>query len=66
MAKIGMAAAGLSLGFFYGDLPTYAGLSPQQLVAVGVLVALGLIGVRMQGKDIRSFGHRHRVFDVGT
>ena len=36
----------LGLDFFRGDLPTCAGLSPQQLVAVGVLVALGVIGVR--------------------
>ena len=36
----------LSLDFFRGDLPTCAGLSPQQLVAVGVLVALGVSGVR--------------------
>ena len=66
MAKIGMATAGLGLDFFHGGLPTYAGLSPQQLVAVGVLVALGVIGVRTQGEDIRSFGQRHRVFGVKT
>ena len=46
MAKIGMSAVRLCLDFFCGDLPTYAGLSPQQLVAVGVLVALGVSGVR--------------------
>ena len=36
----------LGLDFFRGDLPIYAWQSPQQLVAVGVLVALGVIGVR--------------------
>ena len=46
MAKIGLAAVRLGLDFFRGDLPACAGLSPQQLVAVGVLVALGVIGVR--------------------
>ena len=66
MAKIGISAVRLGLDFFRGDLPTCAGLSPQQLVAVGVLVALGVIGVRTQGKDIRSFGHRHRVLRVKT
>ena len=35
--------------FFRGDLPTCAGLSPQRLVAVGVQVALGVIGVRNAG-----------------
>ena len=35
----------LGLDFFRGDLPTCAGLSSQQLVAVGVLVLLGVIGV---------------------
>ena len=45
MAKIGLAAVRLGLDFSRGDLPTCTGLSPQQLVAVGVLVALGVIGV---------------------
>ena len=49
MAKIGLAAVRLGLDFFRGDLPTCAGLSPQQFVAVGVLVALGVIGVRNAG-----------------
>ena len=40
----------LGLDFFRGDLPTCAGLSPQQFVAVGVLVALGVIGVRNAGQ----------------
>lgn len=44
MAKIGLAAVRLGLDIFRGDLSTFAGLSPQQLVAVGVLVALGVIG----------------------
>lgn len=43
----------LGLDFFRGDLSTCAGLSPQQLVAVGVLVALGVIGVR--NRWIRCF-----------
>ena len=50
MAEIGLAAVRLSLDFFRGDLPTFAGLSPQQLVAVGVLVALGVHGVRNAGQ----------------
>ena len=49
MAKIGLAAVRLGLDFFLGDLPTCAGLSPQQFVAVGVLVALSVIGVRSAG-----------------
>ena len=36
----------LGLDFFRGDLPMRAGLSPQQLVAVGVVVVLGVSGVR--------------------
>ena len=40
----------LGLDFFRGDLPTCAGLSSQQLVAVGVLVALGVIGVCNAGQ----------------
>ena len=43
---VGVSAIRLSLDSFRGDLPTCAGLSPQQLVAVGVLVALGVLGVR--------------------
>ena len=43
----GVSAIRLGLDFFRGDLPTCAGLSPQQLVAVGVLVTLGVIGVRI-------------------
>ena len=46
MAKIGISAVRLGLDFFNGDLPTFAGPNPQQLVAVGLLVALGVIGVR--------------------
>ena len=46
----GVSAIRLGLDFFRGDLPTCAGLSPQQLVAVGVLVALGVIGVRNAGQ----------------
>ena len=42
----------LGLDFFRGDLPTRAGLSPQQLVAVGVLVALGVIGARNAGRRL--------------
>lgn len=42
----GVSAIRLGLDFFRGDLSTCAGLSPQQLVAVGVLVALGVIGAR--------------------
>ena len=59
MAKIGLAAVRLGHDFFRGDLPTCAGLSPQQFVAVGVLVALGVIGVRTDGQ-------RHKVLDVKT
>ena len=43
---VGVSAIRLSFDFFRGDLPTCAGLSPQQFVAVGVLAALGVIGVR--------------------
>ena len=39
----------LGLDFFRGDLPIYAWQSPQQLVAVGVLVVLGVSGVRNAG-----------------
>ena len=42
----GVSAVRLGLDFFRGDLPTCAGLSPQQLVAVDVLVALVMVGVR--------------------
>ena len=65
MAKIGISAVRLGLDFFRGDLPTCAGLSPQQLVAVGVLVALGVIGVRNAGQRLsrrpRRYGNK-RVF----
>ena len=50
----GVSAIRLGLDFFRGDLPTCAGLSPQQLVAVGVLVALGVSGVR--GGEVRLGG----------
>ena len=43
---VGVSAIRLGLDFFRGDLPTCAGLSPQQLVAVGGLVTLCVIGVR--------------------
>ena len=49
----GVSAIRLGLDFFRGDLLTCAGLSPQQFVAVGVLVALGVIGVR--NRWIRCF-----------
>lgn len=45
----GVSVIRLCLDFFRGDLPTCVGLSPQQLVAVGVLVVLGMIGVRSAG-----------------
>ena len=45
----GVSAIRLCLDFFRGDLLTFSGLSPQQLVAVGVLVAFGVIGVRNAG-----------------
>ena len=54
-----MSAIRLGLDFFRGDLPTCVGLSPQQLVAGGVLVALGVIGVRTDGQ-------RHRVLGAKT
>ena len=47
-----VSAIRLVLDFFRGDLPTCAGLSPQQLVAVGVLVALGVIGARNAGRRL--------------
>ena len=49
----------LGLDFFRGDLPTCAGLSPQQLVAVGVLVALGVIGVRNAGPRLSRRPRRY-------
>ena len=39
----------------FGDLPTCAGLSPQQLVAVGVLVVLGVIGVCNAGQRVPRY-----------
>ena len=48
----GVSAIRLGLDFFRGDLPTCAGLSPQQFVAVGVLVALGVIGARNAGRRL--------------
>ena len=49
---VGVSAIRLGLDFFRGDLPTCAGLSPQQFVAVGVLVALGVIGARNAGRRL--------------
>ena len=61
----GVSAIRLGLDFFRGDLPICAGLSPQQLVAVGVLVALGVIGVCNAGQRLswrpRRYGNE-RVF----
>ena len=62
---VGVSAIRLSFDFFSGDLPTRAGLSPQQLVAVGVLVALGVIGVRNAGQRLSRRPRRYgdeRVF----
>ena len=55
----GVSATRLGLDFFRGDLPTSAGLSPQQLVAVGVLVALGVIGVRNAGMRLSRRPRRY-------
>ena len=55
----GVSAIRLVFDFFRSDLPTYAGLSPQQLIAVGVLMAIGMIGART-GRQ------RHRVFGAKT
>ena len=55
----GVSAIRLGLDFFRGDLPTRAGLSPQQLVAVGVLVALGVIGVRNAGQRLSPRRRRY-------
>ena len=51
----------LSLDFFRGDLSTCAGLSPQQLVAVGVLVALGVLGVRNRWPGLSRRPRRYGV-----
>ena len=51
----GVSAIRLGLDFFRGDLPTCAGLSSQQLVAVDVLVALGVIGVCNAGQRVPRY-----------
>ena len=55
----GVSVIRLGLDFFRGDLPTCAGLSPQQLVVVGVLVALGVIGVRNSGQRLSRRPRRY-------
>lgn len=55
----GVSAIRLCLDFFRGDLPTCAGLSPQQLVAVGVLVVLGVSGVCNAGQRLSRRPRRY-------
>ena len=57
----GVSAIRLCLDIFRGDLPTCAGLSPQQLVAVGVLAALGVVGVCNAGQRLSRRPRRYGV-----
>ena len=62
----GVSAIRLGLDFFRGDLPTCVGLSPQQLVAVGVLVALGVSGVRNAGRRLPPRRRRYGGYLLGA
>lgn len=37
------------------EIKTCAGLNPQQLIAVGLLMAMGMIGARTDGQRHRAF-----------